>query len=250
MATDDAGNATTATITDFTTLGLRVLEKTKPTQSITYPTAGAYITSNKPTITWTVTDAGSGVDSSTISIKIDSGSTVTSGITKTAITNGYSCSYTPSTALSEGSHSITINATDNDGNAATAATASFTVDTVPPTLTVTAPTDGLITNQSALTVSGTTNDSTSSPVTITVRVNGGSAVTPTVSAQGAWSTSVALTTGSNTITIIATDSAGKTTTITRTVTLDTGAPVISAVTLTPNPVDVGATYVITVTVTD
>ena len=249
-ATDDAGNTTTASIADFATLGLRVLEKTKPVQSITYPTAGAYITSSKPTITWTVTDAGSGVDSSTISIKIDNGSAITSGITKTAITNGYQCSYTPSTALGEGSHTIKINASDNDGNAAVEASATFTVDTVPPTLTVSAPTDGLITNQSTVTVSGTTNDATSSPVTITVRVNGGAAKTPTVSSQGAWSTDVTLANGSNTITIVATDSAGKTTTITRAVTLDTGAPVISAITLTPNPVDAGSTYVITVTVTD
>lgn len=250
IATDDAGNSTTVDINDFSALGLRVLEKVKPSQSITNPTTGAYITNSKPTITWTVTDTGSGVDSSTISIKIDSGSAVTSGITKTAITNGYSCSYTPGSALSEGSHTIKINASDNDGNAATEATATFTVDTVPPTLTVSTPTDNSITNQATCTVSGTTNDATSSPVTISVRVNSGSAVTPTVSGNGSWSTDVTLTSGSNTITIVATDSAGKTTTITRTVTLDTGAPVITAVTLTPNPVDAGATYVITVTATD
>lgn len=250
VATDDAGNATTATIEDFAGLGLRVLEKTAPVSTITYPTAGAYITSSKPTITWTVTDSGSGVDLSTISIKIDNGAAITSGITTTAITNGYRCSYTPASALAEGSHSITVNASDNDGNAAAAKSATFTVDTVPPSLTVSAPAEGLITNNPTCTVSGTTNDATSSPVTIAVAVNGGTAVTPTVSAAGSWSTDVTLESGSNTITIVATDSAGKTTTITRTVTLDTGAPVITAVTLTPNPVDAGATYVITVTATD
>lgn len=233
VATDDAGNATTATIADFAGLGLRVLEKTAPVSTITYPTAGAYITSSKPTITWTVTDSGSGVDLSTISIKIDNGAAITSGITTTAITNGYRCSYTPASALAEGSHSITVNASDNDGNAAAAKSATFTVDTVPPSLTVSAPAEGLITNNPTCTVSGTTNDATSSPVTIAVAVNGGTAVTPTVSAAGSWSTDVTLESGSNTITIVATDSAGKTTTITRTVTLDTGAPVITAVTLTP-----------------
>lgn len=249
-ATDVAGNATTVSITDFATLGLRVLEKVAPVSTITYPTAGAYITSSKPTFTWTVTDSGSGVDSSTISIKIDSGAAVTSGITKTAITNGYRCSYTPGAALSEGSHTVIVNAKDNDGNSATAKSASFTVDTVPPTLTITSPPEGLITNQGTVTVSGTTNDATSSPVTISIKVNGGAAVTPTVAANGSFSSDVTLTTGSNTITIVATDSAGKATTITRTVALDTSAPVITAVTLTPNPVDAGQTYVITVTVTD
>lgn len=248
--TDDAGNVTTATVSDFSALGLRVLEKVKPSQSITYPTTGAYITSSRPTFTWTVTDTGSGVDSSTIGIKTDNGSVVTSNITKTAITNGYRCTYTPTGSLSEGSHTITVSASDNDGNAATAVSSTFTVDTVPPTLTVTSPEDGLITNVTSVTVAGTTNDSTSSPVTIEVSVNGGTAVQPTVGSSGAWSTSVTLSSGANTITIIATDAAGKTTTVTRTVTVDTGAPVITAVTLTPNPVDAGATYIITVTATD
>ena len=56
--------------------------------------------------------------------------------------------------------------------------------------------------------------------------------------------------GTNTITVVATDSAGKSTTVTRTVTLDTAAPVIKSVTLTPNPVDCGKTFVISVEVTD
>lgn len=39
-------------------------------------------------------------------------------------------------------------------------------------------------------------------------------------------------------------------TVTRKVTLDTGAPVFEKVTLTPNPVDCGKTFVISVKVTD
>lgn len=242
---DTAGNSTTATVTDFANLGLRVLEKVEPIIAVTYPTANAFITNNKPTIKWTVTDTGSGIDDSTIGIKIDSGSVVTSGITKTAITNGYSCEYTPSTALSEGSHTITFSVSDNDGNAATAASVTFKIDTVPPTLNVTAPTDGLVTNNSTLAVTGVTNDETSSPVTLTVN---GKAVT--VGADGSFSTNVTLTEGENTITIVATDSAGKTTTVTRTVTLDTVAPTITEITLTPNPVDAGATYIVQVKVSD
>ena len=56
--------------------------------------------------------------------------------------------------------------------------------------------------------------------------------------------------GTNTITVVAKDGAGKTTTVTRTVTLDTAAPVIKSVTLTPNPVDAGKTFIISVEVTD
>ena len=242
---DVAGNSTTATVSEFATLGLRVLEKVAPTIAITYPTANAFITNNKPTIKWTVTDTGSGIDSATIGIKIDSGSIITSGITKTSITNGYSCEYTPSTALSEGSHTITFSVNDNDGNAAIAANVSFKIDTVPPTLNVAAPTDGLVTNSKTLTVSGVTNDETSSPVTLTVN---GEVVT--VGADGSFSSTVTLAEGENTVTIVATDSAGKTTTVTRTVTLDTVAPTITEITLTPNPVDAGATYIIQVKVSD
>lgn len=250
VATDDAGNSTTATVADFDGLALRVLEKVKPVISVSYPTASAFITSATPTFKWTVTDAGSGIDQSSVSIKIDGNTAITSGITKTPVTNGYECSYTPASPLGEGAHTVYFNVSDNDGNAATQASTAFTIDTVPPTLNLTSPADGLITNKSAIVVSGTTNDATSSPVTVKVIVNGGTAQNAEVAANGSFSINVTLTEGSNTIKVVATDSAGKSTTIERTVTLDTAAPKITAVTLTPNPVDAGATYIITVTVTD
>ena len=80
---------------------------------------------------------------------------------------------------------------------------------------------------------------------MSVTVNGKSV---NVASNGSFSTIVQLEEGENTITVIATDAAGKSTTVTRTVTLDTTAPVIQSVTLTPNPVDAGATYIITVAV--
>ena len=247
-AEDDAGNTTTKDASDGTlgaSLQLQVKEKVAPIITITAPTEGATITNNKPTITWAVTDEDSGVDPDTISIKIDSGSVITSGITKTASGKGFTCSYTPTTALSDGSHTITVNASDYDGNAATAKTTTFKVDTVPPTLSVISPEEGLVTNQATITVSGTTNDATSSPVTLTINSD-----PVEVGADGAFSTTITLNSGENTITIIATDSAGKSTTVTRHVTLDTDAPVFQSVTITPNPVDAGKTFVISVEVTD
>lgn len=247
-ATDDAGNSTTVTDTDATfgdDLKLKVKEKVKPTIAVTYPTDSATITSATPTITWTVTDDDSGIDEATIAIKIDSGTYVTSGITTTATTKGFNCSYKVPTSLSNGSHSFSLKVSDHDGNAATEVVTSFTVDTVPPALTISSPADGLITNDETLTVSGTTNDATSTPVTVTV--NG----TPvTVQTNGSFSTTITLKSGSNTITVVATDAAGLKTTITRTVTLDTGAPVFQEITIVPNPVDAGKTYVISVKVTD
>ena len=253
-ATDEAGNLTTKDDTDSVlgaSLKLKVKEKVAPVSTITYPSASALITNNKPTITWKVTDDDSGVNPDTIGITIDSGSKVTgSTITKTAITGRYQCSYTPSTALADGSHTIKIDASDNDGNAASQKSVAFKIDTVPPTLNVTAPVAGLITNKAACTVTGVTNDITSSPVSVTVKLNNGAAEAVAVGADGSFSKSLTLAAGTNTITIVATDSAGKSTTVTRTVILDTVAPTIKSVTLTPNPVDAGKTYVISVEVTD
>lgn len=252
-AEDDAGNITEKDASDSTlgtSLQLKVKEKVAPVITITAPTASALIINNKPSITWTVTDADSGVNPDTIGITIDNGSKITTGITKTAITNGYSCSYTPPTALADGSHTIKVNASDHDGNAAAQKSVTFTIDTVPPTLSVTAPANSLITNQASCTVSGTTNDVTSSPVTLTVKLNSGTAENVTVGNDGKFSKSLTLASGSNTITIVATDAAGKSTTVTRTVTLDTTPPTIQSVTINPNPVDCGNTFVISVEVTD
>lgn len=253
-ATDDAGNTTTKDVSDSTigsSLQLKVKEKVAPTLAITSPTAGSYIINSKPTITFTVTDDDSGVNSATIGITIDSGSKVTGdAITKKAIAGGYECTYTPTSALSDGSHTIKIDASDNDGNAATQKSVTFKVDTVPPTLSVTSPADGLVTNQAALTVKGTTNDATSSPVKVTIKLNSGVAESVTVGSDGNFSKALTLVAGTNTITVVATDSAGKTTTVTRTVKLDTSAPVIKSVTLNPNPVDAGKTFIISVEVVD
>lgn len=253
-ATDDADNVTTKNDTDATlgsSLKLRVKEKVAPVITITYPTASALITNSKPVIKWKVTDDDSGVDPDTIGITIDSAGKVTgSAITKSPVSGGYECSYTPTEALGDGQHTIKVDASDNDGNAATQKTVTFKVDTIPPTLSVTAPADNSVTNNSSCTVSGTTNDATSSPVTVTVKLNNGAAEEVAVAENGSFTKQLTLAAGANTITVVATDAAGKSTTVTRTVTLDTGAPVIHSVSITPNPVDAGQTYVISVEVTD
>lgn len=251
-ATDEAGNSVTRDATD-TTLGsslqLKVKEKVAPVISITAPSSSAKLTNNKPVINWTVTDADSGVNPSTIKLIIDS-QTITTGITKTQSGKNYTCSYTPTTALSDGTHIIKVSASDYDGNVATQKSVTFTVDTVPPELSVSAPVDNLVTNQSSLVVKGTTNDVTSSPVTLTIKLNGGTEQTVEVGSDGSFTKTLTLVTGENTIVITAKDGAGKTSTVTKKVVLDQTAPVIQSVTISPNPVNAGATYTISVEVTD
>lgn len=252
-ATDQANNATTVNSTDSTLgskLRLVVKEKTAPIITITAPTKDAYITNSKPTITWDVTDNDSGVNTSSASLIIDSGAKITTGFTQTAITNGYRFSYTPTTALADGAHTIKVDVEDNDGNAATQKVNSFKIDTVPPTLSITTPTDNLLTNKVACSITGTTADATSGLASLTVKLNSGAAQTVTVGSNGTFTHSVNLVDGANTITIVATDVVGKTTTVVRHVTLDRVAPVITDVVITPSAISTGEVFTITVTVTD
>lgn len=257
QATDDANNVTTVDDTDGTlgdSLKLMVKEKTKPIVTITSPTGSARLTNSKPTISFTLRDEvnGSGIKIDTLSLKFDGGSSINNiatGMTVNSVANGYDCTYACQTALTEGNHTITIDIQDNDGNVATTSTVTFYIDTVAPILNISAPSENAITNNPTCIVSGTTNDETSSPVTVTITVNDVDQGEVTVSA-GSFDKSVTLTDGANTIIIKSKDASNLETTITRHITLDEGFPVITNVTLTPNPVDSGITFVITVTVTD
>ena len=245
-ATNDAGTSASVNGASNSGCQLVVKETVKPVITISSPTNGAYVSNNKQPIVFTVTDeaGGSGVNTNSLVVKIDN-KTVTSGIATTAITNGYSVTVTPTESLSDGNHTATITCSDNDGNAADSKSTTFKVDTVPPVLNVTSPTEGLITANKSLVVSGTTNDITSSPVTVTVN---GTAVT--VASNGSFSTTIALTEGANKITIIAKDAAGKTSTVTRNVTLNTKVPKITSVTITPNPANTGDSMIIKVVVAE
>lgn len=249
-ATDDANNSTSVDSTDTTygnILRLKVLETAKPTAAISYPSAGATITNSKPTITFTITDAGSGVNPAACYIKVDGGTAV--AVTPSISGSVATCSYTPSSNLADGNHTIAVYGSDYDGNTSDEASASFKIDTTPPTLNISAPVNNLLTNNASCTVSGTTNDANSTPVTVVITV-GSTTYTPTIGNDGSFSQVVTLSEGSNTITIKATDSAGLESTVTRTVVLDTAAPQFVSITITPNPVNTGASYKIEVEVTD
>ena len=247
-ATNDAGTVGSADASTLNGLKLYVKEKVAPVITILSPSSGAYVSNSKQPVVFTVTDEtdGSGVDLSTLVVKQDGAAVASSALASTAIANGYQVTYTPASALNDGSHTVTIDCKDHDGNAAAQKSTTYTVDTVPPTLNITSPTDNLVTASQSLTVAGITNDATSSPVEIKITLNGADQGDVTVDAGGAFSKAITLAEGANTIVITATDAAGKVSTVTRNVTLDTSVPVIKSATITPNPVDAGATMVIAV----
>lgn len=250
-AEDQAGNITTID-QNHATLGekmkLDVNEKVPPVILPSKPGAGAYLTNQSVEIQFDVTDNDSGVNPNTISMQIDSQTAITSDLTKTKITNGYRCTYTAT--LKDGSHTIKMNAKDFDNNTAVQEAVTFKVDTVPPNLDISTPAQGLITNKQSCIVAGTTNDATSSPVTVIVKLNNQDQGTVTVGGDGSFSKTVTLVKGANTIYVKATDKAGKYSEVTRNITYDPDAPVVHAVEIVPNPVDAGKTFKITVDVTD
>lgn len=251
-AANTAGTVGTANGSTLEGLRLVVKERVAPVITILSPSSGAYVINSKQPVVFTVVDetGGSGIDLSSLVVKQDGAAVASNTITTTAISNGYSVTYTPAAALSDGSHTVTVDCADHDGNAAARKSTAYTVDTVPPTLNITAPAEGLVTATQSLNVAGKTNDATSSPVTVAITLNGADQGAVTVGADGAFSKTVSLAAGENTITITATDAAGKTSTMTRTVTLDTSVPKVASAAITPNPVDAGATMIISVVITE
>lgn len=254
-ATNTAGTVTTVN-DSHATLGnsckLRVRETTKPTVTIVSPTSGARVTSNKQPVVFNVVDesGGSGIDIQSVVVQLDDREQNDLTLEKTAITNGYRYTFIPGTALADGEHRFSAQVSDNDGNTSTVASMVFTVDTVAPTLNITSPAEGLLTASTSVVVAGTTNDATSSPVTLTMALDNGAAQAVTVGSNGGFTKTFAdLAHGSHKVVIVAKDAAGKTTSITRNFTVDTSIPVISKITITPNPADAGGTMKISVVVT-
>lgn len=250
-ATNTAGTQGTADGSTLPGLQLIVKETVAPVITITSPSNGARVTNSNQPVTFTVIDeaGGSGIDLESVVVKLD-GSAVSAGeVTHSAVTNGYSFTYTPASPMGDGSHTVTVDASDNDGNAAAQKSTTFIVDTVAPSLNVTSPTDGLVTNNASITVTGTTNDATSSPVTVTVQLNSQDQGAVTVGSDGSFSKAITLANGANVIVVTSTDQAGKSTSVTINVTLDTSVPQIVSATITPNPVDAGETMVISVQIT-
>ena len=253
-ATNSVGTITTVN-DSHATLGnsckLRVQEKVKPTVTIVSPTSSARVTNNKQPVVFNVVDEsnGSGIDANSVVVQLDDREQNEQTLEKATITNGYRYTFIPGSALSDGDHRFSVQVSDFDGNISNLAEIVFTVDTIAPTLNITAPAEGMSTASTSVTVSGTTNDSTSSPVALTMTLDSGTAQAVTVASNGSFTiTFTNLGHGSHKVVIVAKDAAGKATTITRNFTVDTSAPVISKITITPNPVDAGNTMKISVVV--
>ncbi len=248
-AFDAAGNETIMYATDDTysdQLNIRVLEKTKPTATIVSPTQDSVLGSATQDIKMELSDAGgSGLNMASVVFKVNNAQ-VTQGVSWSDSGSKKVCTYR-ATNLSDGSNSVSLQVTDNDGNVSDIATVSFVISTQAPTLNVTTPTDNLLTNSNKVTVSGTAAAGSDAVTLAEVTINSEKV---SVGEGGAFSKEITLNEGANTITVIAKDNLGKTTTVTRRVTVDTKAPVISDVEAEATTVNANSTIHLTFKVVD
>jgi RHS repeat-associated protein len=217
-AADNAGNVSTVDVT-FT------LDTVAPTITVTSPTPGV-VTNQNVTIAGQVTDALSGVASLQAALDNGSFSAVTLG-------SGGSFSFVttlPLDGTADGSHTGHLKATDNASNVSTF-DVTFTLDTVAPTISVTSPAQGVVTNQN-VTVAGQVTDAVSGVASLQAALDNGSFSAVTLGSGGSFSFVTTLpldgtADGSHTEHLKATDNAGNVSTFAVSFTLDTVAPIIT-----------------------
>ena len=182
-----------------------------PVLTLVSPAAGTYTNQPQLPLSFSYSDVGSGVDPGTLTIQ----NTATGQpLAVSCQTTASTAICTPTSPLADGNYALSATVQDYAGNTSKPVALSFTIDTVPPTITITSPTRTL-TNQPDLTLAGTLSK------IATLTVNGQPV---TVSSTLQFSLPITLTEGTNTYTLVATDRAGNVTTTTLTITLDTVPP--------------------------
>ncbi len=153
IATDSAGNNTTSAAVSF------LVDTTAPTVSMTAPGNGSATNNNKPTLSASAQDnvGGSGLASVQFQYSNNGG---TSWTNEGAAETNAPFSFTFPTALADGNYEARAVATDNTGNVSTSSAVSFLIDTVAPTVTMSAPANGSATNNNKPTLSATASDNT------------------------------------------------------------------------------------------
>lgn len=186
-----------------------------PEISIDAPRNGSAINSARPTIQLRFSDVGTGVDPATLHIQANGNDIAVA------------CDSTPATAscnlsqpLPEGVVEIAASVADFAGNRSPPASIRFTVDTVPPTITLTSPNSRHITGLPTVNVAGSLDEPaqlTLNSLPVSVGSNNGFSI-------GA----VVLAPGENAFELVATDYAGNTSKIRFTVNLDNVPPLVVA----------------------
>ncbi|MHA1789269.1 MAG: hypothetical protein ACTSXT_08580, partial [Candidatus Helarchaeota archaeon] len=161
-ASDNAGNVMTTYSWSFT------IDTSSPAASNPKPANGSYTNSTMPTIIIALSDSGSGVNGSSISLAVE-------GTVVSHTWNGTHITYTPGSPFSNGQVvNVELNASDNVGNAMSEYSWSFTIDTSPPVASNPIPANGSYVNTTLPTINVTLTDALSgvNPSTIQMTVEG------------------------------------------------------------------------------
>lgn len=231
--------------------------KPNPPSPLHSPSNDSRINTCTPTITAQLRDNDSGVDPATLDLRINGGAKIgstASGLTLTQVEGGYDLSYKVPDALPEGSATITLAVSDRDGNAADPASITCMIAVTAPTISLSSPAEGLVTNQAAVLIEGVTSDDQLTSVTLTITVNGVSqgnvSIDQTTGAFSLRARAEDMREGSNTIVAHVVDATGLEAEITRTVKLDTKAPRVLEIIGVTDPIDTGAPFRIRIKAVD
>ena len=214
-ATDAAGNTATASITV-------TLDQVAPTVTITAPTSAAtYYTPTTPLTTLAGT-ASDNVAVASVQYRVNGGAFTATGGTLSSWN-------VPSIALSAGSNTVDVKATDTAGNTFTK-TLTVILDTTPPSATITSPgSNPAYVTSSPVAVAGTASDNFLVSL-VEYSTNGGTTYSPATGTTSWSAPSVVLAAGSNTVTIRVTDGAGNTFVTSTVIILDNQAPTVAITT--------------------
>ncbi len=210
---DSAGNTGTSRPATFS------IKATAPAVSLTGPANGSSTNQSKPTFSGAAETAAG--DSSTVTVKIYSGSGISGSPVQTLTTtaSGGSWSVQASSTLADGTYTAQASQSDSTGSTGSSSASTFTIDTHVPAVTLTSPANGATVNQAKPTFSGAAGAASGDSSTITVKVYSGASVsgspvqTLTATASGAsWSVQASSTLADGTYTAQASqsDSAGST----------------------------------------
>ena len=191
------------------------VDTTAPTASLTAPTSGHVFGTDSVQLTWTASDATSGIDH--FEVRLDGGTPIT--VPAGTTTHSF-------TGLSDGSHTLALRAFDRAGNTILLSVA-VTVDTASPTASLTAPTPGHVFGTGSVQLTWTGSDATSGIDHFEVRLDSGTPVT--VAAGTTTYTFTGVSDGNHTFTLKAFDRAGNTVLVSVAVSVDATAPTVSIV---------------------
>ena len=152
------------------------VDTTAPSVTLTRPAGGSATNNAKPTFAGTAGTAPG--DSSTITVKIYSGSGISGSPvqTLTATASGGRWSVAATTPLGDGTYTARAEQSDSAGNTGTSGPATFSIEATAPAVTLTSPANGSSTNQSKPTFSGAAGTAAGDSSTITVKVYSGASV--------------------------------------------------------------------------